>query len=439
MSKKLIAIIVAVVLTATAGITTAVVVGNKKEASGGKVDSGYSDSVDSGESEDEYAEPEEKAPTLEELNLDERTFDTTGSFSDTVKWKLSSDGECFVVYGNGVIPTPTDYQHRYKPEVTGYAMEDNDRIPTDYICSIVKYVVVQEGITKIEENGLYGFDEVKYIYLPKSLETFESNSNGFNGFFKGYVFPSGNDNYKLIDSVLFSKDETVLISYPSGKEDAKYTIPSTVKEISEEAFESAKMLHEVTIPSSVEKIGECAFGYSGLKIAVIPDSVKEIGEDLFRTCMYLEEAKLPIGITKIPARTFFNCNLLKSIDIPDGVTDIEEAAFGNCESLEKFVLPSSVKEICGLAFSGCDKLSSINLPDGLERIGGGLNSQQSFQDCTSLKSIVIPAGTKIDSTQVFWGWTSDQTIYFEDSAPGSDWNNRWDDGCNANIVWDYKK
>lgn len=389
MSKKLIAIIVAVALTATAGITTAVVVGNKKESSGGKVDSGYSDSVDNGEYvEDEYAEPGEKAPTLEELKLNERTFDTTGSCSDTVKWKLSSDGEVLVYYGNGRMPDVEYDYKRYEPEVTGTELQNSGKSADDYISENVKYILVQEGVTSVGEYRLSFFDIAEYIYLPKSLSEIDTNAMCNNDKIKEFIFPAGNDNFKLKNSVLFTADEAVLIYYPEAKKDKSYKIPDTVKEISGSAFYMAKMLEVITIPSSVEKINSNAFSFTSIKNMVIPDTVKEIGESIFSGCHLLESASLPDHITRIPDRTFWACSALKSVKFSDKAETIGDEAFTGCESL---------------------------------------------------KSIVIPSSVEIVFNSAFMFWKADQTIYFESSAPGENWGSKWDMNSDANVVWNYQK
>jgi uncharacterized repeat protein (TIGR02543 family) len=58
-------------------------------------------------------------------------------------------------------------------------------------------------------------------------------------------------------------------------------LPSTLKKISNEAFEDCTSLYDIVIPSSVTTIGEFAFYRSGLTSIVIPGSVISIGEAAF--------------------------------------------------------------------------------------------------------------------------------------------------------------
>ncbi len=64
------------------------------------------------------------------------------------------------------------------------------------------------------------------------------------------------------DGVLFSKDRSALVSYPSGKA-GTYIVPDGVTHIWESAFASCPGLTGVTLPASVTVIGYVAFMNSG--------------------------------------------------------------------------------------------------------------------------------------------------------------------------------
>lgn len=62
-----------------------------------------------------------------------------------------------------------------------------------------------------------------------------------------------------------------------------------------------------------------------------------------------------------------------------------DRAFEDCKSLRSLVIPNSVTSIGESAFEGCSSLKSIVLPDGITSI-----DTLAFCFCSSLKSIVIP-------------------------------------------------
>jgi hypothetical protein len=64
------------------------------------------------------------------------------------------------------------------------------------------------------------------------------------------------------DGVLFTKDLTTLHSYPAGKAETSYVIPSGVTQIGESAFAEVTALTSITIPAGVTYIGDGAFAYA---------------------------------------------------------------------------------------------------------------------------------------------------------------------------------
>lgn len=73
--------------------------------------------------------------------------------------------------------------------------------------------------------------------------------------------------------------------------------------------------------------------------------------------------------------------------IKEGTKIICDRAFEDCKSLRSLVIPNSVTSIRESAFSFCSSLKSIVLPDGITSIG-----DETFFGCSSLASLVIPDG-----------------------------------------------
>lgn len=73
--------------------------------------------------------------------------------------------------------------------------------------------------------------------------------------------------------------------------------------------------------------------------------------------------------------------------IKEGTKIICDRAFEDCKSLRSLVIPNSVTSIGESAFEGCSSLKSIVLPDGITSIG-----DETFFGCSSLASLVIPDG-----------------------------------------------
>ena len=145
---------------------------------------------------------------------------------------------------------------------------------------------------------------------------------------------SGNPAYSSIDGVLFNADQTLLHTYPGGKNDSSYDIPVSVTSIGDCAFAACNNLTNVTIPNSVTSIGDSAFNScSNLTSVTIPDSVTSFGNSVFIWCYNLTDVTIGAGVTRIGIGAFFGCNGLTSVTIPSSVTKIRATAFLHCTKL----------------------------------------------------------------------------------------------------------
>lgn len=83
------------------------------------------------------------------------------------------------------------------------------------------------------------------------------------------------------------------------------------------------------------------------------------------------------------------------------VTAIGYSAFQDCTDLKSVIIPYGVKEIMSNAFYGCSGLQSVSIPGSVEYIGG-----YAFLGCTALTSITFPEGVKDIGMAAFSGCTN---------------------------------
>lgn len=91
-----------------------------------------------------------------------------------------------------------------------------------------------EGITTIEEEA---FKEtlIASANLPSTLTSIHPLAY-LNSNVKGYNVAPNNVNYSAIDGVVFNKNKTSLLIYPTERKNTSYTLPSSVVEIGEKHF-----------------------------------------------------------------------------------------------------------------------------------------------------------------------------------------------------------
>jgi hypothetical protein len=120
------------------------------------------------------------------------------------------------------------------------------------------------------------------ITIPASVTTIGTGAFGNTTSLTSISVDGTNPNYKDTDGVVFSKDGTTLVAYPSGSARTSYTTPSSVTSIYGEAFYKVANLTSVTIDSSVTTIGDNAFrGAPSLTSVTIGSGVTTIGGAAF--------------------------------------------------------------------------------------------------------------------------------------------------------------
>lgn len=219
--------------------------------------------------------------------------------------------------------------------------------------------VIEEG-TKLIADGAFSNEYVTSINIPDSVKYIcggtldswyvkEINVDTDNPYFSSDLF-----------GVLYNRDKTKLIEYPSGNEETDFEIPDSVVEIGKNAFSYSELLEKVVIPSSVVKVGDDAFSQcTGLLEVAIPDSVTYIGSNVFEECTNLVNVIVSDQITQIGRYTFFNCDSILSIIIPDNITCVKKAVFAFCDNLTSITFGKNIEYIEYGAFKWCNNLTDI--------------------------------------------------------------------------------
>lgn len=303
----------------------------------------------------------------------------SGKCGENLTWALTDDG-VLTISGTGEM---ADYPNF--PDVPWY--DDREKIMTAVIepgvtnicsfaffgCKNLTSVTIPEGVTSI---GSYAFNacNLTSMEIPASVTaigTLDASALGAGRNLTGYFVDEKNTAYTSVDGILFSKDGTVLVAYPQGKNDTSYSIPESVTCIASDAFGGSR-LTSVTIPESVTSIRLGAFfGCNGLTSITIPKSVVSIGDLALADCanlssIYADEENtvytsvdgILFNKEKTTLVVYPSGRKTTSYRIPEGVTGIGDYAFDGC-GLTSVTIPGSVTSIGSSAFSGCPSLKDV--------------------------------------------------------------------------------
>jgi hypothetical protein len=354
---------------------------------------------------------------------------------------------------------------------------DNTIIITGYTGSVAKVIITNriDGllVTSIGTKAFSSHTAVTGVTIPDSITNigdyaFYSTSLGSvtipgsvisigNSAFSGpnitkITVDASNPVYSSVNGVLFNKDQTTLVEFPSGKA-VSYSIPNGVTSIGLGAFADSYKLSGITIPATVTNIADDAFYGSALSTVTIPKSVTSIGKDAFygvnmktitvnssnsfyssvsgvlfdknkttlveypaaksgsyavpggvtsigdgafKYCIKLTDVTMPNSVTSIGEDAFKYCTVMTDAALGNGVTNIGHDAFYNCSLLASVAIPGSMTSIGDGAFSYCAKLAVVAISNGVTNVG-----YAAFADCGSLTNITLPVSVTSIGDAVF--------------------------------------
>ena len=222
------------------------------------------------------------------------------------------------------------------------------------------------SVFNIGPYAFNGSNLLTSITIPESIT--QINSTAFLGCTSLETINVADTNaiYCSEDGVLFSKDKTVLVYYPAGKQTVSYAVPYGVSIIEDSAFDSSINLKSVFIPETVTYIGQKAF--NGSASIEFEDGIGYA--DKWAVC-YDDTCKGKLTLRSdtigIAEGAFYLCGL-QGITIPNSVHHIGNDAFLGCSSLEFAILGNGITYISKGMFDGCNNIKYLVLPKGISQI-----------------------------------------------------------------------
>ena len=122
------------------------------------------------------------------------------------------------------------------------------------------------------------------------------------------------------------------------------SFPSTLTRIGNFAFDGCHSLTTVNFPVNLIQIGDCAFrNCSFLQDVKLPNNLRIMGTNCFKGTA-IKTIEIPSSMITIPQSAFEECYYLETITLPNTIRGIDTCAFENCSGLRSVIYKGTTAE-----------------------------------------------------------------------------------------------
>lgn len=246
-------------------------------------------------------------------------------------------------------------------------------------CEVMNKISIPESVKYI---GDFAFETtaLKSLTLNDGLKFMGSNIVYGCTALDEINISENNQYFKIIDDVVYSKDQTQLYIYPHYNNSYICQVVDGAEVIMPYAFETT-LVETVNLPTTLKKISEGAFFRANHLITMSINSV----------------------IEEVGVRAFYGCNDLSSVVFPEGLTSIGDEAFYECTNLMNVSLPASLENIGQNILKRCVKIRDLGIPYLLDSEGISIVSilfENALGVPDTIRKLDVFGGTKIDKLSI---------------------------------------
>lgn len=191
-------------------------------------------------------------------------------------------------------------------------------------------------VSSIAHHPFKWDESIETVYIGKDVKELRGEAFVNLRALKEFVVDEENENFCVVDGVLYTKDMKTLLCCPKAYEGGKtFIVPATVEVISRSALSDCKF-EEVLLPEGLKRIESMAFlkaenlkkinSYKGSKTyESLPDGLEFIGLDAFNYAAGLTYLYIPSSMKEIGAYSFCYCAKIDEDGNKTGITEVDVA------------------------------------------------------------------------------------------------------------------
>lgn len=238
---------------------------------------------------------------------------------DRLIFELNEDNESYTVYGNkekigdAPIYIPDEYnglpvtiigQNAFaNTSLTDVNIPESILEIKDYAFrkTLITNIVFPNSVVKVPSSVLFECFYLETIQLGSKMTTYFSSGMLYS--LKAIYVDKDNPTYASDDGVLYTKDYSCMLTYPSGRSGKQYDVKEGTTVIAATAFAYAgeaistkynnpdiEYLQFVKLPEGIVTLEESAFNNSHIESIYMPNSVENISDSVFyyQTTIYMK-------------------------------------------------------------------------------------------------------------------------------------------------------
>ena len=300
----------------------------------------------------------------------------------------TADGWSYETNSNGTL-TITGYSGTEKkvtvPATIGGKSVSGIGSSAFYNNKVLEEVTVSEGIQSIGRQA-FSMSTLKKLWLPASLNTFKDGEDVCE--LEGIYVDSASQYYKDVDGVLYNKNMTTLVKYPSKKTASTFTVPDGVTELADCSMDSNTSLQKVVLPDSLKTVGYWSFiNCSNLSDITLPEQCTFVGQYAFSGTA-LTSFYIPAALETLMSGTFLNTDISSITVSPQNTTFYIDGKGGLYKHNQSVFYPANGNQI----HRGCETLLYYYGEDAEYTILDGTITIETYaiELKNNLKKLVMP-------------------------------------------------